>query len=158
MGYDIVRVLLSGDRSPKLQIMIERAGQTRLRDGITVEDCAAASRAVSALLDVEDPIAGSYVLEMSSPGIDRPLTRLEDFRRFAGFAARVEMRMPIDGRRRFSGRIVGLEGDRVLLDCETEQFALSFAGMIKAKLVLTDDLIAASQRSDQDQVEVPEAE
>lgn len=158
MGYDIVRVMLSGDRNPKLQVMIERAGEDRIRDGITVDDCAAASRAVSALLDVEDPIAGAYVLEMSSPGIDRPLTRLDDFRRFAGFEARVEMRMPTDGRRRFKGRIAGVEGDEVLLDCDAERFALSFAGMTKAKLVLTDDLVAASQRADRDQVEVPEAE
>ena len=163
MGYAIVRVLLSGDRRPKLQIMIERIGTEETGDGITVDgitvhDCAAASRAVSALLDVEDPIAGSYVLEVSSPGIDRPLTRLDDFRRFAGFEARLETQLPIDGRRRFRGRLAGLEDDRVLLDCDAGRFALGFAGISKAKLVLTDDLVAASQRAGDGRVEVPEAE
>lgn len=142
-GFDIVRVLFSGDRRPKLQIMVER------RDGraVNVDDCARASRLVSAILDVEDPLAGPYVLEVSSPGIDRPLTRLKDFERFAGFEARVELRMPLDGRRRFKGRILGVDDDRIRLAAEREEVELSFDDIQKAKLVLTDDLIAASQDS-----------
>lgn len=140
-GFDIVRVLFSGDRRPKLQIMVER------QDGraVSVDDCALASRLVSAVLDVEDPVSGSYVLEVSSPGIDRPLTRLQDFERFAGFEARVELRVPVEGRRRFRGRLMGVEQDRIRLETEQEEVELSFDDIQKAKLVLTDDLIAASQ-------------
>ncbi len=140
-GFDIVRVILSGERRPKLQIMVERL------DGraVSVDDCALASRRVSAVLDVEDPVAGPYVLEVSSPGIDRPLTRLGDFERFAGFEARVELRVPVAGRRRFRGRLLGVDHDRIRLETEGEEIELSFDQIQKAKLVLTDDLIAASQ-------------
>lgn len=140
-GFDIVRVLFSGDRRPKLQIMVER------QDGraVSVDDCALASRLVSAVLDVEDPVPGSYVLEVSSPGIDRPLTRLQDFERFAGFEARVELRVPVDGRRRFRGRLMGVEQDRIRLETDQDRIELAFGDIQKAKLVLTDDLIAASQ-------------
>lgn len=140
-GFDIVRVILSGERRPKLQIMVERLdGRT-----VSVDDCALASRRVSAVLDVEDPVAGPYVLEVSSPGIDRPLTRLGDFERFAGFEARVELRVPVAGRRRFRGRLRGVDDDRIRLETEGEEIELSFDQIQKAKLVLTDDLIAASQ-------------
>ena len=139
MGYAIVRVLLSGDRRAKLQIMVERL------DGaaITVDDCAAVSREVSAHLDVADPIRSAYILEVSSPGIDRPLTRLDDFARFAGFEARVEMRLPIEGRRRFRGQLCGLDGDRVRIETEDGEVLLPFGDVAKAKLLLTDELIAA---------------
>jgi ribosome maturation factor RimP len=142
-GYAIVRVQLSGDLRAKLQIMLER------RDGrpATVGDCAAASRLISTILDVEDPLSESYVLEVSSPGIDRPLTRLQDFERFAGFEARVELRMPVAGRRRFRGRLLGVEGEQVHLATEADEVVLSFGDIAKAKLVLTDELIAASQAS-----------
>jgi ribosome maturation factor RimP len=113
--------------------------------GVSVDDCAAASRLVSAVLDVEDPVSGSYVLEVSSPGIDRPLTRLRDFERFAGFEARVELRVPVDGRRRFRGRLLGVDHERIRLETDREEVELSFDDIQKAKLVLTDDLIAASQ-------------
>jgi len=146
MGYDIVRVQLSGERRAKLQVMVERHDG----GGMTVDDCAGVSRAVEAILDVADPIAGTYVLETSSPGIDRPLTRRGDFERFAGFAARIEMRMPIGGRRRFNGRLLGLDGDLVCLATESGDFALPFADMAKAKLVLTDDLLAANQAQSKD--------
>ncbi|MEO1194200.1 MAG: ribosome maturation factor RimP [Pseudomonadota bacterium] len=144
LAYDIVRVRLSGERRAKLQIMIER------QDGcaITVEDCAAASRAVSAKLDVEDPIRQAYVLEVSSPGIDRPLTRLSDFTRFAGHEARLELNRLLDGRKRFSGILAGTAGVDVLLDCEGERLALPFRDLVKAKLVLTDALIAEQQAAE----------
>lgn len=141
MGYELVRVQLSGGHHrPTLQVMLERA------DGrsVVVEDCEAASRAISALLDVEDPIPSAYHLEVSSPGIDRPLTRAKDFARFAGHLARIELKLPIDGRRRFQGRLVGLKDERVLILTETGETALPMGEIAKAKLVLTDELIAAA--------------
>jgi ribosome maturation factor RimP len=140
MGYELVRVQLSGGQRPTLQIMAERTDDAAM----TVDDCADISRTVSALLDVEDPITGAYRLEVSSPGIDRPLTRLKDFDRFTGFDARVETREPIDGRRRFTGVLRGLEGELVRVDTEQGSVALPFAAIQRAKLVLTDRLIAAS--------------
>ena len=114
-----------------------------------VDDCAAVSRMVSALLDVEDPIVDSYNLEVSSPGIDRPLTRLKDFERWAGFDARVEMTDPVGGRRRFSGRLKGVQDGLVTIDTGEEEVALPFAGMAKAKLLLTDELVAWSTQNRQ---------
>ena len=144
MGFEIVRILLSGDRRAKLQVMVERADGANL----LLDDCAEVSRAISAILDVEDPIAGAFVLEVSSPGIDRPLTRATDFERFAGFEARLETRWPVDGRRRFRGRLLGLEGTEVRLAMDQgEIVGLALDDLAKAKLVLTDDLMAASQQS-----------
>ena len=141
MGFDIVRVLLSGDKRPKLQVMIER----RADQGLSLENCAEASRAISAILDVEDPIAGAFILEVSSPGIDRPLTRLDDFERFAGFEARLETNMPVDGRKRFAGRLLGIAGTQVRLALDGGEVDLEFDDLVKAKLVMTDELVAASQ-------------
>lgn len=141
MGFEIVRIVISGQRSPVLQIMAERA----LDGGMSVDDCAAVSKAVSAILDVEDPITGSFTLEVSSAGIDRPLTRAKDFQRFAGFEARVEMAAPIEGRRRFTGRLKGLSDGEVLIETADGERRLAFEGIAKAKLVLTDELIAASR-------------
>jgi ribosome maturation factor RimP len=112
---------------------------------MTVEDCADISRSVSALLDVEDPIREAYTLEVSSPGIDRPLTRLKDFERFAGFEARLESRMAIDGRKRFKGMLKGVEDGLVCIDTEQGAARLEFDNILRAKLVLTDELIRASQ-------------
>ena len=141
MGFEIVRIQLTGAARPTLQIMAERPDGT-----MTVDDCADISHTVSAILEVEDPIAGAYRLEVSSPGLDRPLTRLKDYERFAGFEARVELDMLLDGRKRFRGRIAGIEGEDVVLDdVESEsRFRLPFRRIAKAKLVLTDDLVAAS--------------
>jgi len=141
MGYDLVRVQLSGGQRPTLQIMAER------RDGeaMTVDDCARISRDVSALLDVADPIPSAYTLEVSSPGIDRPLVREADYTRFAGFVARLETDQPVEGRRRFQGRIIGLEEGAVVIRTEKDTFRVPHARIHRAKLVLTDDLIAATQ-------------
>jgi ribosome maturation factor RimP len=139
-GYEVVRVLVMGQHRPLLQIMIERAD----RRSVSVDDCAEVSRTVSALLDVEELIAGSYTLEVSSPGIDRPLTRPEHFVRFAGFEAKVETRMPLDGRKKFTGRLLGLEGERVRIATAEGEVALPFADVQRAKLVLTDELIAST--------------
>ncbi len=138
MGYDIVRVLLSGKQRARLQIMVER----RDGAGIRVDDCVSVSRAVAAILDVEDPISGSYELEVSSPGIDRPLTRLSDFARFAGYEAKIEVATSIDGRRRWAGRLLGLDGEQVQLDAVDGKISLPFAAITRARLVLSDDLIA----------------
>lgn len=141
LGYEVVRVLVSGSQRPTLQIMAERAdGQP-----MTVEDCATLSRGLSPVLDVDDPIIGAYVLEVSSPGLDRPLTRLKDFVRFAGQEARLEVREALEGRKRFRGVLQGVEGTVIhLLTAEGEKIAVPFALLQRAKLVLTDALIAAS--------------
>lgn len=141
-GYEIVRVFVMGSHRPVLQIMIERAD----RGAVTVEDCASVSRTVSALLDVEDPIAGSYTLEVSSPGIDRPLTRPEHFERFAGFEAKLETRFAVDGRRKFRGRLLGLAGESVRIATDIGELSLPLTDVQKARLVLTDELIAAASR------------
>ena len=140
MGYELVRVQFQGKSRPTLQIMAERVdGQ-----GMAVEDCADISRALSALLDVEDPIAGAYVLEVSSPGIDRPLTRAKDFAAWVGFEAKIEVDQPIDGRKRFRGKLLGIDGDgQVAIAIETGEAHIPFTVVRNAKLVLTDDLIAA---------------
>jgi ribosome maturation factor RimP len=139
MGYRLVRVAFLGVKRATLQIMAERV------DGapMTVDDCTEISRSVSALLDVADPIAGAYMLEVSSPGIDRPLTRPEDYDRFAGFEARVELGQPLDGRKRFRGRILGRVDGKVRLVAENGEVALPLADIAKAKLVITDDLLKA---------------
>ena len=141
MGFDLVRVKIAGGRKKTVQIMAERP------DGsIDIDDCAEISRAVSTLLDVEDLMASEYMLEVSSPGLDRPLVRREDFKRFEGHLAKVKMDLPIDGRKNFVGRLVGLESDNIRLELENgkggaETVCLPFASVADAQLVLTDDLI-----------------
>ncbi len=147
MGFEIVRVRLSGATRRVLQIMAERPDGT-----MSVDDCADLSRAVSAALDVEDPIDGEYTLEVSSPGLDRPLTRLKDFVNWAGYEAKLELSAAQDGRRRFKGRLRGVEGDSILLDAmgeggQWETMGLPFAGLAEARLVITDDLLAAAAKS-----------
>ena len=141
LGFDIVRVLLSGDHNPRLQIMAEP------RDGraMNVDDCAAISRAVSALLDVENPVSSSYTLEVSSPGLDRPLVRLQHFERFAGYEASIETAMAIDGRKRFRGRLGGTEGDNVLLQVDKNEWVFPFPDIQKAKLIVTDEMLAEAE-------------
>jgi ribosome maturation factor RimP len=141
MGYCLVRVAFLGARRATLQIMAERLDEAPM----TVDDCTEISRSVSALLDVADPIADAYTLEVSSPGIDRPLTRPEDYDRFAGFEAKIELGQPLDGRKRFRGRILGRADDQIRLRGETGEVRLPLAGISKAKLVLTDDLLAAAR-------------
>ncbi|HWB48793.1 MAG TPA: ribosome maturation factor RimP [Stellaceae bacterium] len=139
MGYRLVRVAFLGARRATLQIMAERIDDAPM----TVDDCTEISRTVSALLDVADPIAEAYLLEVSSPGIDRPLTRPDDYDRFAGFEARIELNQPLDGRKRFRGRLLGRDGEHVRLAAETGEARLPLAGIAKAKLVITDDLLKA---------------
>jgi ribosome maturation factor RimP len=141
MGYDLVRVVVSGRERPTLQIMAERKD----RKAMTLGDCEGLSRAVSAKLDVEDPIKAQYVLEVSSPGIDRPLTRASDFDRFKGHAAKIETKFPLDGRKRFSGVLRGRDGEAIALDTKEGPARVPFAEIARAKLVLTDELIAATR-------------
>ncbi|MCV2882066.1 ribosome maturation factor RimP [Actibacterium sp. XHP0104] len=140
MGYELVRLRLMGGKTHTLQIMAERP-----EGGIEVDDCAEISTAVSAVLDVEDPIEENYTLEVSSPGIDRPLTRLKDFDTWSGYEAKIETSELIDGRRRFKGALAGTEGDEVLITIEDQgddvTIGLKFDWLSDAKLVLTDDLI-----------------
>jgi len=139
MGYEVVRIMTIGVQNPTLQIMIEHKDESAL----TVDDCAKVSRAVSALLDEKDPIAGEYTLEVSSPGIDRPLTRPQHFARFVGYEAKVETTEVVEGRKRFKGRINALEsGDVISLDMEGTNYKIPFELVSKAKLVLNDELLA----------------
>lgn len=154
MGYELVRLRMMGGKAPILQIMAQRP------DGsMDVEDCAQISTAVSALLDVEDPIVEQYTLEVSSPGIDRPLTRLKDFDLWAGWEVRIETEELIEGRRRFKGTLAGVEGDEILITLEEGKeevtIGLRFDWLSDAKLVLTDELIreVLHGRKDQGQVD-----
>ena len=141
MGYELVRVHFGGGSGrPTLQIMAERID----RVAMTVEDCAEISRNVSALLDVEDPLEGAYLLEISSPGIDRPLVRPQDYERFAGFEARVELTRPVDGRKRFRGRIGELAEGTLRIVEQGGEVRLPLDQIAKARLVLTDELLAAT--------------
>ncbi|HML11309.1 MAG TPA: ribosome maturation factor RimP [Stellaceae bacterium] len=139
MGYRLVRIAFLGARRATLQIMAERLDDAPM----TVDDCTEISRSVSALLDVADPIDSAYMLEVSSPGLDRPLTRPEDYDRFAGFEAKIELAQPLDGRKRFKGRILGRAGEHVRLHGEAGQVSLPLGDIAKAKLVITDDLLKA---------------
>ncbi|MBV1895763.1 MAG: ribosome maturation factor RimP [Rhodobacteraceae bacterium] len=141
MGYELVRVRLMSGKSSILQIMADTP-----KGGIEVDDCAEISTAVSAILDVEDPILDTYTLEVSSPGIDRPLTRLKDFETFEGYEAKIETDELIDGRRRFKGELAGVEGNEVLINIAEGTIGLQFDWLSDAKLVLTDDLITEMLR------------
>ncbi|MGB5557255.1 MAG: ribosome maturation factor RimP [Paracoccaceae bacterium] len=136
MGFELVRVRLMGGEYKTLQIMVQRPD-----GGIDVDECAQISTAVSAVLDVEDPITDNYTLEVSSPGIDRPLTRLKDFDDWQGHEAKVETTEMIDGQRRFKGVLAGVEGDEVLINVPQGTVGLKFDWLSDAKLVLTDELI-----------------
>ena len=144
MGYEVVRIRLGGGRQTVLQVMIERADRVPL----TVDDCAAASRALLTQFENDNLPASDYTLEVSSPGIDRPLVRLDDFVRFAGFEAKVEMIEPLEGRRRFRGRLQGAGDGRVRLTVDDQDVLLPFDGIRAAKLVLTDELLAASEAAE----------
>ncbi len=141
LGLEIVRIRIMGGNRPLLQIMIEKAGGAPT----DVEDCATLSRNLSPVLESEDPISEAYRLEVSTPGIDRPLTRVGDFARWAGHLAKIELTMPLDGRRRFQGEIVREDdkGVAILLDDDSELVA-QVHEMSKASLILTDELIDAA--------------
>ena len=164
-GYEIVRLrLMGGDHARRLQIMAERSDGTML-----VEDCSRLSRAISEVLDAADPVRGEYMLEVSSPGIDRPLTRLEDFNTYEGLEARIELDRLAEGRKRFKGVLAGVDGDNVGVDLEGEESTalVPFAWITDAKLTLSDALLKRGAESraarlaaqnDADDTEEPEEE
>ncbi len=140
MGYEMVCVRLQGQGGGRvLQIMAERQDE----QGMTVEDCAAISRNISTVLDVEDPVKGAYNLEVSSPGLDRPLVRQKDFERFVGFEAKIETHELIEGRRHFRGRLMGLSGDMVRIALDDGEWQVPLSGICSAKLVMNDELLVA---------------
>ena len=141
MGYELVRVAVAGRDRPTVQIMADRADAAPM----AVEDCEAISRALGAVIDVADPMPAGWTLEVSSPGIDRPLTRIKDWNRFAGHLARAELDPPLDGRRRFAGTVLGADAGhaRLRLD-DGSEVALPLGQLRRARLVLTDALIAAT--------------
>ena len=150
LGYRLVRVKVSAAEGATIQIMAERP------DGsMTVEDCETISRALSPVFDVNEPMDGAYRLEISSPGIDRPLVRKSDFERFTGHLVKIEMEVPFEGRKRFRGILAGVDGDKtkLKLDAATEgaeatEVTLPIPDMSEAKLVLTDELVTQALRAE----------
>lgn len=142
LGYDLVRVSLTGGNDLRLQIMVERTDLTEL----SVSDCAYISRKLSILLDEEDPISDAYTLEISSPGIDRPLLQLADYERFLGYEAHLESRKSISGLKSMKGVIEGVDGGRILIRVGGKILTVSFEDIHLAKLVLTDTLISSQQK------------
>ncbi|PTX57767.1 ribosome maturation factor RimP [Litoreibacter ponti] len=153
LGYELVRMRLMGGKTDVVQVMADKP-----EGGIEVDDCAKISTALSAIFDVEDPIAGEYNLEVSSPGIDRPLTRLKDFEMWDGYEAKIETEELIDGRRRFKGQLAGVEGDEVLITIEEGTIGLKFDWLTDAKLVLTDELIRDVLKARKDAGEIDETQ
>ena len=139
IGYEVVRVMTIGAEHTTLQIMAERLDE----DIMTVEDCASISRTVSAIFDVEDPIIGAYTLEVSSPGLDRPLVRKKEFERYSGLEAKIELNQALNGQRRYSGILAGYADGVVTIVTENGATNLPFEKIDKAKLIITDDLLAA---------------
>ncbi len=153
MGFEVVRVRLMTGKESILQIMVQSPDGT-----IEVDECGQISTAISAILDVEDPIVDVYTLEVSSPGIDRPLTRLKDFAQWEGFEAKVETDELIDGRRRFKGPLAGVDGDEILITIAEGTIGLKFAWLSDAKLVLTDELIRDVLRGRKDAGQIDETQ
>ncbi len=138
LGYKIVRVRMQGGKRAKLQIMAEKADGT-----MGVDDCARLSRELSSVFEVEDPIVTAYVLEISSPGIDRPLTEMEDFAKYKGYLARLELDRIVEGRKKFKGILAGIDGDNIAINLkgEDETALIPFNWLSEAKLVITDAMI-----------------
>lgn len=140
LGYETIRILTVGQVNPTLQIMIDVADGSR---EINVEDCARVSRALSAVLDEKDPIKDAYSLEVSSPGIDRPLTKPEHFKRFASYLAKVETINEVEKRKRIKGKIISIDNqNNVHIDMDGKEYIIAFDNIAKAKIILTDELLA----------------
>ncbi len=143
LGYRLVDVDILGKTDLTLQIFVERLSG----EPVVVQDCAIISQHISAILDVEDVIESSYILEVSSPGIDRVLTSAQDFQTYLGFEMRVKVIERIDGRRNFRGRLIAVEGEQVVIRVDNQEHKIALSNIERAKLVLTDDLIAFSNES-----------
>jgi ribosome maturation factor RimP len=141
LSLEIVRVSFAGSSGVNLQIMLEHPDGT----APTVEDCTNFSRATSAILDEKNPVAGEYTLEVSSPGIDRPLTRAKDFERWAGFQTRIETHEMLDGQKRFNGELAGFDGEAVTMRLDTKTVSIPVAAILRARLILNDHLLAAAK-------------
>ncbi len=143
LGFDIVRILTIGQANPTLQIMIERKD----RKDIVVEDCAKASRAISEILDEKDPIKDRYSLEVSSPGLDRPLVTLEHFQRFAGSEAKLETSVEVEKRKRFKGKILSVDDkNNIRFDMDGTEYVIPYENIAKAKLIITDEMLKAYEQ------------
>ena len=142
-GFELVRLRLTGSQTKTVQIMAERPDGT-----MTAENCATLSRAISAMLEEADPISDKYILEVSSPGIDRPLTRLKDYERWEGFEAKIELRQAVENQKRFRGILAGIEGEDVCIDLEGEEDTalIAYSLISSGKLLLTDELVTESLR------------
>lgn len=144
LGFDVVRILTIGQKNPTLQIMIERKDRT----DIVVEDCAKASRAVSEILDEKDPIKDRYNLEVSSPGLDRPLITLEHFQRFVGYDVRIETSVEVEKRKRFKGKILSVdEQNNIHFEMEGQEYVIPYDAVSKAKVLITDELLEKYQET-----------
>ena len=142
LGFEVVRIMTIGIKNPTLQIMIERKD----RKALIVDDCALVSRAISEILDEADPIEGEYSLEVSSPGLDRPLTKLENFDRFSGYEAKIETKQEVDGRKRFKGRIINVDSQQQIhFDMDGTEYCIPYNNVSKAKLILNDELLAEAE-------------
>ena len=141
LGFRIVRVDFTGGKTPRLQVMAEHAKTGRMN----LDDCVNVSRRISVVLDVEDPLAGSYELEVSSPGIDRPLITISDYERYSGFDVRIEMKSAVKGRKQITGRLRGVKEEIVTIQLENKITELRYEEIERAKLLLSDELIAASE-------------
>ena len=141
MGYELVRVSVQGKELQTLQVMAERSD----RQEMSLDDCSRISQTVSALLDVADPFPGKWVLEVSSPGIDRPLVKLADYDRFKGQTAKIELQNEIDGRRRFKGTLSGVDNDTVLVNFEGSELRLPFHQIQHAKLILPEEIFNSTK-------------
>lgn len=140
LGYETVRIMTIGQKNPTLQIMIDR------KDGaeINVDDCAKVSRAISEVMDEKDPIEDRYSLEVSSPGLDRPLTKVAHFKRFLGYETKIETGTEVAGRKRFKGKTTNVdEKNNISIEMDGETYVIPFEDINKAKIVLTDELLAA---------------
>ncbi|MDE2029326.1 MAG: ribosome maturation factor RimP [Alphaproteobacteria bacterium] len=141
MGYELVRVrIMGGGKHAALQIMAERKDGS----GMTVEDCAAISRQASEKIEADPALAERYALEVSSPGIDRPLVRMKDYERYKGHVAKIELDAPVEGRKKFEGKIARVAGDAIVFEADKESLSVPFAAIEKAKLIMTDELLKAA--------------
>ena len=143
LGYDLVRVQILDEGTKTLQIMVDRLDEANL----TVDDCSVISKEISVIIDINDPIGENYLLEVSSPGIDRPLLRFKDFEKYAGFHARVDMSIALEGRKKCKGKLTGIEGDNIRIKVKEETYLLPFSKIEKAKLTLTQELLDAAVQS-----------
>ncbi len=140
LGFETVRILTTGESNPVIQIMIEHKDYTK---EITVDDCATVSRAISTVFDEKDPVEGKYVLEVSSPGIDRPLTKIDHFNRYKGYLIKLETIETVEKRKRFKGVIEDVSSNNeVLLKMDEVVYSIAFDNISKAKIILTDELWA----------------